>query len=84
MPLPRRLLPSLAALRALDALDRLGSASAVAEELSLTQSAVSRQLRELEAQLRRNPVAAPDRRIKRIRVGGGGSAGGAKFVSVGD
>jgi len=39
---------------------------------------------ELKAQLRRNPVAAPDRRIKRIRVGGGGSAGGAKFVSVGD
>lgn len=39
---------------------------------------------ELKAQLRRNPAAAPDRRIKRIRVGGGGSAGGAKFVSVGD
>ncbi|MBY6055989.1 trypsin-like serine protease [Leisingera daeponensis] len=38
---------------------------------------------ELKAQLRRNPVAAPDRRIKRIRVGGG-TAGGAKFVSVGD
>ncbi|UWQ79973.1 trypsin-like serine protease [Leisingera sp. S132] len=39
---------------------------------------------ELKAQLRRNPVASPDRRIKRIRVGGGASAGGAKFVSVGD
>ncbi|AHD01873.1 trypsin-like serine peptidase [Leisingera methylohalidivorans] len=39
---------------------------------------------ELKAQLRRNPVAAPDRRIKRIRVGGGNSAGGAKFVSAGD
>ncbi|MEX0301593.1 MAG: serine protease [Leisingera sp.] len=39
---------------------------------------------ELKAQLRRNPVAAPDRRIKRIRVGGGGSAGGAKFVRTGD
>lgn len=41
---------------------------------------------ELKAQLRRNPVAAPDRRIKRIRVGGGGgasSAGGAKFVRPG-
>ncbi|GGH18008.1 transcriptional regulator, LysR family [Cribrihabitans marinus] len=47
----RRLLPSLAALRALEALDRLGSASAVAEELSLTQSAVSRQLQALEAQM---------------------------------
>lgn len=39
---------------------------------------------ELKAQLRRNPVAAPDRRIKRVRVGSGASAGGAKFVSVGD
>ncbi|QAX30922.1 trypsin-like serine protease [Leisingera sp. NJS204] len=39
---------------------------------------------ELKAQLRRNPVAAPDRRIKRVRVGGGASAGGAKFVTVGD
>lgn len=41
---------------------------------------------ELKAQLRRNPVAQPDRRIKRIRVGGGGtagSAGGAKFVRPG-
>ncbi|MBE1281809.1 MAG: LysR family transcriptional regulator [Rhodobacteraceae bacterium] len=48
---PRRFLPSIAALRALEALDRLGSASAVAEELSLTQSAVSRQLQSLETQL---------------------------------
>ncbi|UWR63993.1 trypsin-like serine protease [Phaeobacter inhibens] len=38
---------------------------------------------ELKAQLRRNPVAAPDRRIKRIRVGSGTSAGGAKFVRPG-
>lgn len=48
---PRRFLPSLASLRALEALDRLGSASAVAEELSLTQSAVSRQLQALETQM---------------------------------
>lgn len=48
---PRRFLPSIASLRALESLDRLGSASAVAEELSLTQSAVSRQLQTLEAQL---------------------------------
>ncbi|WP_424980321.1 trypsin-like serine peptidase [Leisingera sp. S232] len=39
---------------------------------------------ELKAQLRRNSVAAPDRRIKRIRAGGGGSAGGAKFVRAGE
>ena len=48
---PRRFLPSIASLRALEALDRLGSASAVADELALTQSAVSRQLQTLEKQL---------------------------------
>ena len=48
---PRRLLPSIASLRALEALDRLGSASAAAEDLALTQSAVSRQLQTLEKQL---------------------------------
>jgi DNA-binding transcriptional LysR family regulator len=48
---PRRFLPSIASLRALEALDRLGSATAVAEEMSLTQSAVSRQLQTLEAQM---------------------------------
>lgn len=48
---PRRFLPSIASLRALEALDRLGSASAVAEELSLTQGAISRQLQTLERQL---------------------------------
>ncbi|MFA3915605.1 LysR family transcriptional regulator [Ruegeria hyattellae] len=47
----RRLIPSLSALRALEALDRLGSASAVAEEMALTQSAISRQLQGLEEQL---------------------------------
>jgi len=51
MSVPRRLLPSIASLRALEALDRLGSASAVANELSLTQSAVSRQLQALERQM---------------------------------
>ncbi len=51
MSLSRRLLPSIASLRALEALDRLGSASAVADELSLTQGAVSRQLQALEKQM---------------------------------
>lgn len=51
MSLPRRFLPSIASLRALEALDRLGSATAVAEELAQTQSAVSRQLQALEGQL---------------------------------
>lgn len=48
---PRRFLPSIASLRALEALDRLGSATAVAEELSLTQSAISRQIQTLESQM---------------------------------
>ena len=50
-PAPRRFLPSTASLRALEALDRLGSATAAADELSLTQGAVSRQLQSLESQL---------------------------------
>ncbi|QIE44499.1 LysR family transcriptional regulator [Pseudohalocynthiibacter aestuariivivens] len=51
MPLPRRFLPSIASLRAIEALDRLGSATAAADALSLSQSAVSRQLQTLEEQL---------------------------------
>jgi LysR family glycine cleavage system transcriptional activator len=49
--LPRRYLPAIPALMALEALDRLGTASAAAEELSLTQGAISRALQGLEAQL---------------------------------
>lgn len=47
----RRYLPSMSSLLALEAVDRLGSASAAAEELNLTQGAVSRQLQVLEGQL---------------------------------
>lgn len=48
---PRRFLPSIPSLLALEAVDRLGSASAAAQELSLTQSAISRQLKSVEDQL---------------------------------
>ena len=48
---PRRLLPPMPALLALEAVDRLGTASAAAKELSLTQGAVSRALQGLEGQL---------------------------------
>lgn len=48
---PRRLLPNTPALLALEALDRLGTASAAAAELNLTQGAISRQLQALEGQL---------------------------------
>jgi DNA-binding transcriptional LysR family regulator len=49
--LPRRYLPPIPALMALEAVDRLGTASAAAEELNLTQGAISRALQGLEAQL---------------------------------
>lgn len=49
--LSRRYMPSLPSLLALEAVDRLGSASAAAADLSLTQGAVSRQLQVLEGQL---------------------------------
>lgn len=48
---PRRYLPSLPSLLALEALDRLGTATAAADELALTQGAVSKQLQVLEDQL---------------------------------
>ncbi len=51
MIVPRRFLPSISSLLALEAVDRLGSASAAAAELSLTQSAISRQLKTMEDQL---------------------------------
>ena len=62
---PRRFLPPLAALRALEALDRLGSMTAVAAELSLTQSAVSRQLQGLEEQLGQRLI---DRRGRGVQL----------------
>ncbi|WXL26443.1 LysR substrate-binding domain-containing protein [Ectopseudomonas mendocina] len=44
-------LPSMTALRALDAIARLGSVSAAADELSLTRSAISHQISSLENSL---------------------------------
>ncbi|MBA84999.1 LysR family transcriptional regulator [Thalassobius sp. S69A] len=63
MSLSRRLLPSIASLRALEALDRLGSATAVAEELNQTQSAVSRQLQSLEAYLEADLILRERKRM---------------------
>ncbi|MFX0544494.1 LysR family transcriptional regulator [Roseovarius sp. S1116L3] len=63
MALPRRFLPSIASLRALEALDRLGSATAAAEALALTQSAVSRQIQALEDQLGVTLVVKSGRRM---------------------
>ncbi|MDJ0823592.1 MAG: LysR substrate-binding domain-containing protein [Paracoccaceae bacterium] len=58
-------LPPLPALQAFEALDRLGSATAAAEELNLTQSAVSRQLQTLETQLG-TPLFLRDKRALRL------------------
>lgn len=49
--LPRRFLPPMSVLAAFEAAARLQSFTAAAEELSLTQSAVSRQIRSLEDML---------------------------------
>lgn len=49
--LPRRYLPPIPALMALEAVDRIGTASAAAKELNLTQGAISRALQGLESQL---------------------------------
>lgn len=51
MHTPRRFLPSTALLAAFEAAARMGSVTLAARELSLTQSAVSRQIKLLEAQL---------------------------------
>lgn len=48
---PRRFLPSVSSLLALEAVERLGTATAAAEDLALTHSAVSRQLKTLEEQI---------------------------------
>ncbi|MBN9887244.1 LysR family transcriptional regulator [Salipiger abyssi] len=48
---PRRFLPSITSLLALEAVERLGTATAAAEDLALTHSAVSRQLKVLEEQI---------------------------------
>lgn len=62
--LTRSDLPSMASLRAIEALDRLKTASAVAKELAQTQSAVSRQLQLLEQQLGRDIIIRRNNRLE--------------------
>lgn len=62
---PRRLLPAMPALLALEAVDRLGTVSAAAADLALTQGAVSRALQGLEGQL---GVALFVRERQRLRL----------------
>lgn len=61
---PRRFLPSIPSLLALEAVDRLGSATAAAEELALTHSAVSRQIKVLEGQIGVRLVTRDGTRLK--------------------
>lgn len=62
-------LPPVKAMRALEALDRLRSAGAVAEEMSLTRSAVSHMLRRLEDDLG-FAISEPDGRGIRLTARG--------------
>ena len=71
MRAPRRFLPSLPLLSAFEAAARTGSVTAAAHELSLTQSAVSRQIKALEEQL---GVALFHRERQTIRLTLGGAA----------
>lgn len=68
-PGDRPILPPITALRTLEALDRLGSASAVADEMALTQSAISRQLQTLEAQLGADLVCRDRKRLSLTQAG---------------
>jgi LysR family glycine cleavage system transcriptional activator len=69
--LPRRLVPSLAALQAFEAAARHGSFTRAAEELDLTQGAVSRQVAALEESL---GVALFERVRQRVTLTPAGNA----------
>lgn len=66
---PRRYLPSVSALLAFEACARLGSATQAATELSLTQSAISRQIKALEGQLGVQLMARQGRRLTCTQAG---------------
>lgn len=69
MLVPKRLLPSLSMLSIFEAAARRGSFSAAAEELCLSQSAVSRQIKCLESQLELD-LFVRDRKTVRITEAG--------------
>lgn len=65
----RRFLPSISALMCFEAVARLGSATDAANELALTQSAVSRQLKALEDQLSVKLVERAGRSLRLTSAG---------------
>lgn len=66
---PRRLLPSISLLLAFEGVARTGSITAVADELALTQSAVSRQIQALEHQLGAALFIREKKRLKLTAAG---------------
>lgn len=66
---PRRFLPSISALLSFEAVVRLGTATAAAQELNLTQSAVSRQIKTLEDQLGVSLMIRQGRRLSPTQAG---------------
>lgn len=64
MSVQRRLLPNISALAAFEAVARLGSFTAAAQELDLTQGAVSRQIRLLEDQFGRRLFERDSRNVR--------------------
>ena len=70
---PRRFLPSFSLLAAFEAAARTGSITAAANELGLTQSAVSRQISALERQLGA-PLFRRERQTIRLTLAGDGYA----------
>ncbi|RVD59904.1 LysR family transcriptional regulator [Mesorhizobium sp. M2D.F.Ca.ET.185.01.1.1] len=69
MTLQRRLLPNTAALAAFEAVARLGSFTAAARELDLTQGAVSRQINLLEEQFGRRLFERDSRNVRLSAAG---------------
>ncbi|HMM63586.1 MAG TPA: LysR family transcriptional regulator [Mesorhizobium sp.] len=64
MSVQRRLLPSTGALAAFEAVSRLGSFTAAARELDLTQGAISRQIKQIEAQMGRSLFRRDSRNVE--------------------
>ncbi|MER9723939.1 MULTISPECIES: LysR family transcriptional regulator [unclassified Mesorhizobium] len=69
MNVQRRLLPSTSALAAFEAVARLGSFTAAAQELNLTQGAVSRQIALLEEQFGRRLFERDSRNVRLSTAG---------------
>src|SRR3569832_1367152 len=69
MSMQRRLLPNTAALAAFEAVARLGSFTAAARELDLTQGAISRQISLLEEQFGRRLFERDSRNVRLSAAG---------------